>query len=322
VKTGLWLLLIELAVLTVAAAAAVLFVQWRRARRDRAAVARLVTMVRSRLPERRSGVRDLLGRTGMLGQVLDDATDRILGSELRLYAVCANAYLDRDAGALARLNEAVDAAIAPYWGLGVSAPADADVVVTQPADDAQRAGIDPAEYERLREENQRLSAELQVTLDTMSRMLSEYSAMFAGGADAALDKQKLREMFANDGSGAAAEPPAAGSVASGAGTGGEGEATGGEGEAETAAHGADALPAFADLGDDASDASSRLDDPDLVALDDFDPTRDLADFDAPAADLDLESSGAAEEPDQKAFDVHGPGASPAAPRVDGEKVLG
>jgi hypothetical protein len=250
----------------------------------------------------------------MLGQVLDDATDRILGSELRLYAVCANAYLDRDAQALARLNETVDAAIAPYWGLAVSTPADADVVVTQPADDAPMGGIDPAEYERLREENQRLSAELQVTLDTMSRMLSEYSAMFAGGADAALDKQKLRDMFANEGSGAA-EPPAAGPVASGAGTGGASEA-------ETAAPGADAMPAFADLGDDGSDASSRLDDPDLVALDAFEPTADLVDFDTLAADLDLDPSGTAEEPNQKAFDVLGPGADPASPRAGGEKVLG
>jgi hypothetical protein len=246
--------------------------------------------------------------------VLDDATDRILGSELRLYAVCANAYLDRDAQALARLNETVDAAIAPYWGLAVSTPADADVVVTQPADDAQRAGIDPAEYERLREENQRLSAELQVTLDTMSRMLSEYSAMFAGGADAALDKQKLREMFANE-EAAAAVPPAPAPVVAGAGTRGAGEA-------ETAAPGADALPAFADLGDDLSDASSRLDDPDLVALDDLERTTDLVDSDAPAARLDLDTSGEAEEPDQKAVDVLGPGTDAAATRAGGEKVLG
>ncbi len=44
-------------------------------------------------------------------------------------------------------------------------------------------------------ENKRLSGELGTTMDTMSRMLNEFSLMFAGGAGSDLDKDKLRHMF-------------------------------------------------------------------------------------------------------------------------------
>ena len=272
-KTALWLLLIEVAVLLVMGAAATVVVQWRRIRRDRAAVARLVATVRAQMPERRAGARDLLGRTGMLGQVLDEATDRIAQGELRLYEVYANAYLDRDAGAVVRLNEVVDAAIAPYRALGVAAPADTDIVVANAHPEAP-PGVDPAEYERLKDENQRLSAELQVTLDTMSRMLSEYSAMFAGGADAALDKEKLREMFQAENSPQEQAPSEASTQATI--------------DAKSAAGGgAAALPPLFDLGEEVSGLDPREEDPELVALDAIEADSDQVNLDAPPRGLDL-----------------------------------
>jgi hypothetical protein len=271
-KTALSLLLIELCVLLVLGGATTLIVQWRRSRRDRAAVARLVATVRAQMPERRAGARELLARTGMLGQVLEDATDRIARAEARLYEVYANAYLDRDAVAVARLNEVVEAAIAPYRALGVAAPAEADVVVTQAVDDLAEAGIDPAEYQRLKDENQRLSAELQVTLDTMSRMLSEYSAMFAGGADAAIDKHKLREMFQAD-TPADGQPPAASAEALDA-------------VADAAGPEAAAPPLFEDLPESEADAAHRLEETELAALD---VEGELVDLDAPARDPDRDA---------------------------------
>jgi hypothetical protein len=281
-KTALWLLLIELCVLLVLGGAITLVVQWRRSRRDRAAVARLVATVRAQMPERRAGARDLLARTGMLGQVLEDATGRIAGAEARLYEICANAYLGRDAVAVARLNEAVEAAIAPYRALRVAAPAEADVVVTQAVDDVAEAGIDPAEYQRLKDENQRLSVELQVTLDTMSRMLSEYSAMFAGGADAAIDRHKPREMFQADSPADGQQPPPASAEALDA-------------VAEAAGPEAAAPPLFKDLPNDEADARHRLEYTDLAALD---VEGELVDLDAPARDAHRdEGDRRADDPD-------------------------
>ena len=63
------------------------------------------------------------------------------------------------------------AALGPYQQLEAYA---------EPLQGEHRA-IDRAEIEALRAENLRLSEELTVTMETMSRMLSEYSTLFAGG---------------------------------------------------------------------------------------------------------------------------------------------
>jgi DNA-binding ferritin-like protein len=52
-----------------------------------------------------------------------------------------------------------------------------------------------AEMLRLQEENKRLSEEVRITMETMGRMLNEYSAMFAGGGSEELDKEKIKSMF-------------------------------------------------------------------------------------------------------------------------------
>ena len=45
----------------------------------------------------------------------------------------------------------------------------------------EAVSVEASELERLRKENARLSDELQITMETMSRMLNEYSSMFVGG---------------------------------------------------------------------------------------------------------------------------------------------
>jgi hypothetical protein len=50
-----------------------------------------------------------------------------------------------------------------------------------PGDATQLSGSDDEEVAKLKEENERLSEELRVTMDTMGRMLNEYSTMFSGG---------------------------------------------------------------------------------------------------------------------------------------------
>jgi hypothetical protein len=64
------------------------------------------------------------------------------------------------------------AALAPYYELEGGG-----IVVAQ-----EQADEDTSELENLRAENQRLSDELSVTMETMSRMLNEYSTMFTGGS--------------------------------------------------------------------------------------------------------------------------------------------
>ncbi|HHI77194.1 MAG TPA: hypothetical protein ENJ94_08475 [Gammaproteobacteria bacterium] len=187
------------------------------ARRDRAAVAQLVKAVREGRQAREATIQGFLAEhMGLQGTALDQARVAILREELGLLQRFAAIYGRRDAGAAAQFHLALEAAVAPYLALkgnGAAAPVDAGTG-------------DAEELEALRRENQRLSEELSVTMETMSRMLNEYSSMFAGGvpADAAVSPEA--EAPAAAGEPATSEQPEGESV--------EAEAAG-ETEAETVA---------------------------------------------------------------------------------------
>ena len=92
----------------------------------------------------------------------------LLREELRLLQRFADTYRRRDSASAAQFQLDVEAALAPYLDLSGAGGAAA----------VPEATVDLSEMEALRERNVRLSEELSVTMDTMSRMLSEYSTMF------------------------------------------------------------------------------------------------------------------------------------------------
>ncbi|MBA1443594.1 MAG: hypothetical protein FE835_01505 [Gammaproteobacteria bacterium] len=59
-------------------------------------------------------------------------------------------------------------------------------------------GAEEGEIEHLKTENERLSDELRVTMDTMGRMLNEYSSMYAGGSDNNIDKGDILGKFQSE----------------------------------------------------------------------------------------------------------------------------
>lgn len=143
-------------------------------RRDRQAVKRLVETVRQGRAEREAVIDQFLTeRMGLAGGERDRARVGILRDELALLQRFAKVYRDRVAGDAAQFHLAVEAAVSPYLALSNGGVAAAGVETDQ------------GELEALRKENQRLSEELTVTMETMSRMLSEYSSMFAGSATTA-----------------------------------------------------------------------------------------------------------------------------------------
>lgn len=93
-------------------------------------------------------------------------TDR---AERVLYQSIINMYLQRDANALEGLNITFETAVEPYRTL------------TPPGGGGASGGStdESKELKKLKEENKRLSEEIGVTMQTMGRMLSEYSTMFA-----------------------------------------------------------------------------------------------------------------------------------------------
>lgn len=140
-------------------------------RRDERAIRLLVTRVRNSRTERETGIgRFLDERMGLSGEDLAQAKSAILQSELVLLKRFAELYRRRDADGAARFDADLVTALTPYHEL----KADDVVVAIEPAP------VDDSELEKLREQNQLLSDELSVNMETMSKMLREFSTMFGG----------------------------------------------------------------------------------------------------------------------------------------------
>ena len=154
-----------------------LTVSWLRTRaarrRDVKAMQALVGRIRTAQPQREAALAEFLaGNYGLEGEALSAATAGLWGSELKMLQRFIGIYGSRDAAAAARFDADLAVAMAPYQALSGA--------VTIQEDHGDEPGIDPAELEALRAENKRLSDELRITMETMSRMLNEYSTMFSG----------------------------------------------------------------------------------------------------------------------------------------------
>lgn len=141
-------------------------------RRDRKAVRALVSQSRKRKEQRMAEIGEFLAKKYALeGEALGYAVRELHKAEMGLIQAFANTYLKRDAKAASSFIMPVEEGMAAYWGLSSGGP-----VQGEPAEDG-------GEMDRLRKENQELSAELRVTMDTLSRMLNEYSTVFSKDAD-------------------------------------------------------------------------------------------------------------------------------------------
>ncbi|MCB1858190.1 MAG: hypothetical protein KDI63_07960 [Gammaproteobacteria bacterium] len=142
-----------------------------RKRRERAAVRGLISRIKDDDERRHNETRELLQQCYFLPpETAEAVADEMGREEKRLYQALINLYLRRDASALANINTVVEATLAPYRKLPIPAPGDKSVQDDQTAD-----------LEHLRDENERLKTELGVTMETMGRMLNEYSSMYGGG---------------------------------------------------------------------------------------------------------------------------------------------
>ena len=139
-------------------------------RRDERAIRLLVTRIRNSRAERETGIERFLDeRMGLSGAELAQAKQALLQSELVLLKRFAEVYRGRDADAAARFDADLVTALTPYHELKTD-----NVVVASEA-----APADNSELERLREQNRLLSNELSGNMETMSKMVREFSTMFA-----------------------------------------------------------------------------------------------------------------------------------------------
>jgi cell division protein FtsL len=167
--------------------------------KDRKAVQGLIARVSEDEKRRKQETRELLQeRFQLTGETLEEAVVRINHGEKVLYQQFINIYLNRDTVVFPSLNVEFEAAVEPYRSLEIQFP-EIEALPVSDAEASQGDGMPVADEEGelyvLRKENARLSEELRVTMDTMSRMLNEYASMFSGGTGEHLDKDKLLHMF-------------------------------------------------------------------------------------------------------------------------------
>ena len=142
-------------------------------RRDGKAIRALVARIRKGKTEREAAIeRFLSDGMGLSGEPLARAKTDVLRAQLVLLQRFAAIYQSRDAAAAEQFDADLAAALIAYHQLqNTAAPAAEAPDVTV---------IDATELNDLRAENKRLADELSATMQTMSRMLNEYTSIFSG----------------------------------------------------------------------------------------------------------------------------------------------
>lgn len=164
-----------------------LFIFWflnkGKGKKDNTAIQIFLSQARTSKPQREKEIRQYLSQMGQFGDALDTMTKSMLKKEMKFLQHFADLYQNRDEAAVAQFYEDAQAALGLYWKFAVAADASkGEGQGTNGTED------NSAELERLKEENERLSEELRVTMDTTARMLNEYSTMFVNSDEDASEQ--------------------------------------------------------------------------------------------------------------------------------------
>jgi len=172
------LLLLELVLLLLAVDVIIIVRFVIRRRREKTSIERLVTLVRRDAERRETQTRNLLEKKyGYSGEQLEKATKKIVREEKRIYQLLANLFATRDNVAIENLSINFEEAVEPYRAL----------MVPKGTESSGAGGEDDsADVQQLKDINQTLNEELRVTMNTLSKMLHEYSVLLA---DNDIDKE-------------------------------------------------------------------------------------------------------------------------------------
>ncbi len=185
---GLWELVLLLLVVDVVIV--VRFVT--RRRREKASIERLVTLVRQNVERRKKETHDLLEKKyGYCDEKLEQTTKKIIREEKRIYQTLANLFTTRDSLAIENLMITFEEAVEPYRSLELPKVAEGGE-----ADGEERNN--GTEMEQLKRLNQELSDELKVTMNTISRMLHEYSTIFSETGKDKNNQDDVAQLIVND----------------------------------------------------------------------------------------------------------------------------
>ena len=154
-------------------------------RKGRKYISEMFSSITSHRDNRKQQLRDALTAYGLEGESLENKITEIDKEEQQLYKRIAHMYHRRSDVMLSNLPIAIEASTKPYLELNLTAV----------ASEGTDSDVDAEDYKALQEQNQQLQDELAVSMETIGRMLSEYSSMFNTEDDADLDKNKIMEAF-------------------------------------------------------------------------------------------------------------------------------
>ncbi len=169
VDSVLFMGLLELVLILLAVDVVIVVRSVVRRRREKASVDRLVTIVRQDAERRKKETCNLLEKKyGYSGEQLEHATKKIVREEKRIYQTLANIFTTRDNIAIENLSILFEEAVEPYRVL--------DTPKLVAGDNNEPGSEDGSEeVKRLKVLAQTLNKELEVTMNTIGRMLHEYS---------------------------------------------------------------------------------------------------------------------------------------------------
>ncbi|MCB1876614.1 MAG: hypothetical protein KDH88_11625 [Chromatiales bacterium] len=191
-------------------------------KRARNAVAALLERLRDSEPERLEALRRFLTeKVGLPDHDAPAAANDLLWGENRFYKRFVGIYLGRDDKQAASVDEAVDDLLGRYRSLPLTAqaapPVDRDgesadtgesLAASAPDEDGI-SDVAQQKIDQLTRKNSRLEEELGITMETLSKVLSEYAFMYGndGNAElATLNVESLTSMLRGGASVTAPEP--------------------------------------------------------------------------------------------------------------------
>jgi hypothetical protein len=181
------MILIELLVATTLISLVMIGLGIMRKMRDRKAAAEIITKIKEDEARRTAETKKvMLYKFGFEDGEAEKIAVRVDRAERIFYQSVINMYLQRDASALEGLNISFESSVEPYRTL-------------EPKGGGSSQGgtaNESEEIQHLKEENARLSEEISVTMQTMGRMLSEYSTMF--GEKAKEQEESIKEQTATE----------------------------------------------------------------------------------------------------------------------------
>lgn len=146
---------------------------------DRKAVEELIERLKKNRATRRDKIRCMLnGKYHYQDEQLDQAVNDLSKIEKGFYQKFIDLYLGREHKALSKFDQKVEEITEPYFNLALP----------EVAGEAASEDESKDEIARLREANDKLKEELAVSMNTLGRMLSEYSNIL--GEETALPKEE------------------------------------------------------------------------------------------------------------------------------------